>query len=472
MDAKTKHCWECRRRRLVCDFARPKCRKCQVRGVECPGYGSKKPLKWLQPQQADAKGPEKMVVPRTVKPAVDRHISAVFEAVEYYNVHIAPDLVATGVGGPQNPYWMPPCAVTLLPQSFTQSIVCTSLCHRILQSSDVPPSDQVVLARRFQKHRGDALRALAADLAELDDKKSDLQQSLEPPDWRCHTNGATAMINMKGGLGHLVFSQPNFHLLFRFYALTTSPPVNAESARSQLEMVIMLPVLYGNGLATNFPCPPDLLAEVIRINHLRSVLRGVSAPTDVHSALLKGDKQAAALDILRRIRSCPVDKWAAEVAIGLSSSEDPVGLSGWQAIACIYQSAAAIYCMAALLHDSAEPAADAWLRWDADRHLAPREVLAKARESCCLVLLDRLREVSKCTQLRKQVLWPLFVAGVVAEDEAMRGFIVGELRWISNALGTAAPLVAKDLLENRVWKLGLGTGDWDRLFDQPYVFVL
>ncbi|RYP72286.1 hypothetical protein DL771_004260 [Monosporascus sp. 5C6A] len=420
MDAKTKHCWECRRRRLVCDFARPNCRKCQLRGVECPGYGSKKPLKWVQPQQVNAKGPEKMVVPRTVKPEVDRQISAVFEAVEYYNAHIAPDLVATGVGGPQNPYWMSPCTVTLLPQSFTQSI---------------------------------------------------LQQSLEPPDWRRHTNGATVIINMKGGLGNLVFSQPDFPLLFRFYALTTSPRVDAESARSQLEMVIMLPVLYGNGLATNFPCPPDLLAEVIRINHLRSVLQGVSAPTDVYSALLKGE-QAAALDILRRIRSCPVDKWAAEVAIGLSSSEDPVGLSGWQAIACIYQSAAAIYCMAALLHDTAEPAADAWLRWDADRQLAPREVLAKARKSCCLVLLDRLREVSKCTQLRKQVLWPLFVAGVEAEDEAMRGFIVGELRWISNALGTAAPLVAKDLLENRVWRLELGRGDWDRLFDQPYVFVL
>ncbi|RYP56178.1 hypothetical protein DL769_009962 [Monosporascus sp. CRB-8-3] len=421
MDAKTKHCWECRRRRLVCDFARPKCRKCRVRGVECPGYGSKKPLKWLQPRQANAEGPEKMVVPRTVKPAVDRQISAVFEAVEYYNVHIAPDLVATGVGGPKNPYWMSPCTVTLLPQSFTQNI---------------------------------------------------LQQSLEPPDWRRHTNGATVMINIKGGLGHLVFSQPDFPLLFRLYALTTSPRVDAESARSQLEMVVMLPVLYGNGLATNFPCPPDLLAEVIRINHLRSVLQGVSAPTDVHSALLEGDKQTAALDILRRIRSCPVDKWAAEVAIGLSSSEDPVGLGGWQAIACIYQSAAAIYCMGALLHDSAEPAADAWLRWDADRHLSPREVLAKARKSCRLVLLDRLREVSKCTQLRKQVFWPLFIAGVEAEDEAMRGFIVGELRWISNALGTAAPLVAKDLLENRVWRLGLGTGDWDRLFDQPYVFVL
>lgn len=60
---------------------------------------------------------------------------------------------------------MPPITASYLPRSFTQSIVCTSLCHRILQSRNAAPSDQVVLARRLQRHRGDALRALTADLA-------------------------------------------------------------------------------------------------------------------------------------------------------------------------------------------------------------------------------------------------------------------------------------------------------------------
>jgi hypothetical protein len=84
MDAsKTKQCWECRRRRLVCDFTSPACRKCQVRGVECPGYDGTKPLKWLQPQQVNAKGPKKMVVPRAVKPESDRQMSLLLEAIEY-----------------------------------------------------------------------------------------------------------------------------------------------------------------------------------------------------------------------------------------------------------------------------------------------------------------------------------------------------------------------------------------------------
>lgn len=44
-----RHCWECMRRRLVCDSAPGACNKCKNRGVVCPGYDDKKPLKWLTP---------------------------------------------------------------------------------------------------------------------------------------------------------------------------------------------------------------------------------------------------------------------------------------------------------------------------------------------------------------------------------------------------------------------------------------
>ncbi|KAL4895285.1 hypothetical protein BDV59DRAFT_152674 [Aspergillus ambiguus] len=42
-------CWECRRRRLVCDISIPECNKCRASGVDCPGYGKHKPLRWLTP---------------------------------------------------------------------------------------------------------------------------------------------------------------------------------------------------------------------------------------------------------------------------------------------------------------------------------------------------------------------------------------------------------------------------------------
>ncbi|KAF2846081.1 hypothetical protein T440DRAFT_247554 [Plenodomus tracheiphilus IPT5] len=44
----TKQCWECLKRRLVCDFTFPHCRKCHKTGKVCPGYDEQKPLQWVQ----------------------------------------------------------------------------------------------------------------------------------------------------------------------------------------------------------------------------------------------------------------------------------------------------------------------------------------------------------------------------------------------------------------------------------------
>jgi hypothetical protein len=58
------HCWECRRRRLVCDGTQPVCTKCRTAGIVCPGFADKQPLKWLAPGQVMSrarrkKGPRK-----------------------------------------------------------------------------------------------------------------------------------------------------------------------------------------------------------------------------------------------------------------------------------------------------------------------------------------------------------------------------------------------------------------------------
>jgi hypothetical protein len=44
-------CWECRRRRLVCDGTQPVCTKCRAARIVCPGFADKKPLTWLAPGQ-------------------------------------------------------------------------------------------------------------------------------------------------------------------------------------------------------------------------------------------------------------------------------------------------------------------------------------------------------------------------------------------------------------------------------------
>lgn len=52
-----RHCWECRRRQLVCDFTQPGCKRCRNSGTECPGYGATKPmsLRWLKPGKVKSK---------------------------------------------------------------------------------------------------------------------------------------------------------------------------------------------------------------------------------------------------------------------------------------------------------------------------------------------------------------------------------------------------------------------------------
>ncbi len=69
-------CWECRRRRLVCDGTQPVCAKCRTAGIVCPGYADKKPLTWLAPGQVVSrarktgrkKGPRPTGNPKTQQP--------------------------------------------------------------------------------------------------------------------------------------------------------------------------------------------------------------------------------------------------------------------------------------------------------------------------------------------------------------------------------------------------------------------
>lgn len=51
----TRQCWECHKRRLVCDYTLPHCKKCQKAGKECPGYDEQKPLQWVEPGKVTSK---------------------------------------------------------------------------------------------------------------------------------------------------------------------------------------------------------------------------------------------------------------------------------------------------------------------------------------------------------------------------------------------------------------------------------
>lgn len=92
--ADKKQCWECLKRRLVCDFSRPRCKKCGARGVSCPGYDHK-PLRWMAPGQTRSKQrgvrtPQTdtqaaSCEPTAIAPSIDvcSEVTEVFEAIEY-----------------------------------------------------------------------------------------------------------------------------------------------------------------------------------------------------------------------------------------------------------------------------------------------------------------------------------------------------------------------------------------------------
>lgn len=54
-DTPRRHCWECLRRRLVCDSTRPVCSRCRTSGIVCPGYGEQQPLRWVKPGRVTAR---------------------------------------------------------------------------------------------------------------------------------------------------------------------------------------------------------------------------------------------------------------------------------------------------------------------------------------------------------------------------------------------------------------------------------
>lgn len=69
----TRQCWECLKRRLVCDHTLPHCKKCQKAGKECPGYDEQKPLQWIQPGKVTSRRRKKDITPKIYKtPSVER----------------------------------------------------------------------------------------------------------------------------------------------------------------------------------------------------------------------------------------------------------------------------------------------------------------------------------------------------------------------------------------------------------------
>ncbi|KID96146.1 C6 zinc finger domain protein, partial [Metarhizium majus ARSEF 297] len=452
----SKQCWECRKRRLVCDFERPACIKCRDRGVQCPGYDHK-PLRWVAPGEIRSKKR------KAQQRSVDNRV-------------ISPDLLATNKRACDNPFFVPPAAAAYIIPAIAEIVISSALGHRILQSRQCSTSDRVALATRLQHHRGLAIRLIADVLATDGTRTSDemlacvlvflvaeIQQSISSC-WRQHVDAAWTIINSRGGLGDLIHSHAQFCHLFRYFTIidvfgaTTSPPLDVGRARRQLDVLPVLPMLYRDGLQTCVPCPPEFLGHVILVNYFRAQLYGPAAEQK------KNHLFAAAGATLQKICDFSVHQWVDDTVLpsllmddaeearehaSLASSQTKGRRCIWLALTSAFKSAIALYCISTVFDGRTYESGD-------------DGTACNALTSCSDVrmfhvetLRTNLQTVASDDrgQLRKFTIWLLVVLGVVTDpsDETSKRFITGELKWISGHVGISSPLIAIEVLE-KIWQ--------------------
>lgn len=225
-----------------------------------------------------------------------------------------------------------------------------------------------------------------------------------------------------------------------------SPVSNQLKLASQPNLADLIPEYYGEGLFPVLLCPPALFAEIIRINDLRANAAsrpGVSEPVGVQCL------EQAGLGILQRILDFSPQRWT-----DVNQEKHHIQGDLWLLLGGLYQSTVAMYCLSSLQSLAVLPYST---------HLVG--LRAKHKSS----LFSELKRALISPELKMWVMWPLVVAGMVADDDHdMRRFVSSELRKMAGNLGTPIPLLARSTLDGFWRKRGRG---WDECFDGPYAFV-
>ncbi|KAI1111532.1 putative C6 finger domain protein [Nemania sp. NC0429] len=476
------HCWECSRRRLVCDSTRPVCRRCAMTGLTCPGYGGVEPskLRWLAPGRvvSRTRRPKRpspnthtaacgKASPKPIKeslyriggiaiPLLDssKEGYAVIQAVEYFNACIYQDLIHIRELGP-NPHIYPISAAHLqsvVPDYLRLGFICMTLSHRIHRTEHSPQSRDLV--ESFYRYRGLAIRSLSEDVG-IEGRQTgdfviagivtllllDVQQGVFPS-WRCHLEGVHSLITLRGGVRALAPSKhlESLLLCFVFVAVignTTSSTSDLTMTSFHIQQLKVIMEQYDAGPCPFQMCPPALFAEIIKINHIR-----MQAETE---PIMVDDLSQEAYKILNCIYAFSPQQWA---------ESRPSSKPDWVLLGSVYQAAVTLYCISSLQSVSVIPS-------------------EPSLRTCCAtqgrLLQELLTQTLSSPKTRRYMLWPLVLLGVEAvnSSETMRFFVEAQLLDLSRHIGSRAPLVAGDILR-RFWTSG--ETRWDACFDRPYVF--
>ncbi|KAL7943902.1 fungal-specific transcription factor domain-containing protein [Trichoderma barbatum] len=481
-----RHCWECRRRCLVCDSEVPGCKRCCASGIHCPGYGDVKPtrLRWITPGRVTSRDQKQkkillgekqdndVEIKNQSMPTIEigicmpisrfemnKEAHVIVQALEYFNCYIYQDLVPIHDLG-QNPYIYPLStrhlqAAVQCPDYLKYGMLCMILSHRINQTRGMLQTRALV--EKFYLYWGLAVQSLNEYLG-MKDKRvgdtviagvltlllSDVQQGTSL-NWRCHLEAVYKLIMLRGGFYAVIESPSMEPLLLCFWFVTvigntTCPASNLFMTALQLDALNFLPEKYSSAVSPFQLCPVPMFIEIIKINHLRMQATRPDA-FDI------GTLQKEGYEVLERIH-CFSPQQLAESKH--SSQED------WRLVGEVYQAAVALYCTLSLQSLSILPEAPA-LRTQCATH------------GRTLQMILRVTLASK--KLKRFMIWPLVLLGVEAVHGGapMRAFVAKQLSEISQDVGTYVPLTAKRVLEH-FW--ASGETRWDVCFARPYVFTM
>ncbi|CAI6339918.1 unnamed protein product [Periconia digitata] len=478
-----RHCWECLRRRLVCDGTHPSCKRCQMSSIDCPGYGHKKPLRWVEPGKKSRKRLSKE------KPApgsslvnleqVNKQAQSTRESVSQHQIPRNSMAVAVPNFQPRsdaNNSWILPNLqkvdqltpnafisniplemVRDMPPAITHALACIALDHRLhqLPETDKPSIGTVTVRDRLLEHRGAALRAISELLGNAKARISDLavgsilffmsvDNRVSPSHWRVHYDGVTKLIQLAGGPSRLFRPIPHLQTAILSYIImgvmgnTTSPAHNLAWPRLHLQHLDSVAVLYEHGFYPTLFCPAELFLAIVRINSLRH---------EVANHYFIGDSpQVKAEEILWQIQQHNPASWAASVPSG----------SGLITVSSIHQSAVTIYCVSSLQSLGVLP-----------NSAALRSLLKWHKQRLGMLLKESLGSIALRHISMKFIAWPLVVFGMKANAED-RKFVKEELAHIAYDIGSYLPMLAGSVL-SEFWR-SEATG-WDDCFQTPFIFI-
>ncbi|KAK1657214.1 hypothetical protein BDP55DRAFT_762034 [Colletotrichum godetiae] len=510
-------CWECQRRRLVCDSNRPVCSKCKLSGIVCPGYENVKPLTWVAPNQvttqtwrggrkpktdkidiakkgtkgSDKKGSgKKKAIPTTPEEEEGHKVQLVHvfpgqelrtetcdiaEASVYWNEQVYPYFYENQLI--KSPWVVPISNIHAMKPYRRHGLVTMAIQHRMSRLSPARNDAYAVEVRaRAYQHRLTAIQALNKEIENESTRCSDatlagvvvflfgdLMGSATEPNWRVHLSGFAALIALRGGWGAFCQKSPHLkslpledilailgvvitaYVIFLLTLLprienlanTTSPAHDQVSPVANYRIRNVVRGVFSIGYYPQFPCPVNLLIDIIHINRLRFQATCSQSEGSLTSIRIEAER------LLDKILDYSLELWA--------SSTEPL-VDGHLLMAKTYRSAVVLFGVSSLQSVKVIPLSKDWMTVK-DTHSDRLFAFLKASLASPALKI--------CTT------WPMIVAGFEAKigNPSTRSFVLRRMKEDSERMGVYLPVAAKEVLERFYASAG---NTWDDCFDSPH----